>query len=275
MAFVIWKPAPFRLANQQWNAIRKASGLPDAARAKIEAALGEYRQYRAFFARYRQSIPKRKLRRIVKLADQLLTAVIGKNPDARVKLCRMCEGDFSSGETATVTALELAGRHYSDKHERLVTLANQLRREAFAPRLETKGEECAPWPPSPLPEVYVDDNAIQLLYQCCWHVEQLRFCAENAARVRRATKTKVHPTLSNQHLLDLLEPIIFEHTGEFLNRSYKQGDLRRCVELCFRAVNSNIGSGSIDKAIQAYVRRRLSLTKQLDDFEAAVDFTDE
>jgi hypothetical protein len=112
-------------------------------------------------------------------------------------------------------------------------------------------------------------------YTSCWHVEQLRFCAENAARVQRATKKKVHPTLSNQHLVDLLDPIIFEHTGEFLNRSYKQGDLRRCVELCFRAVNSNIGSGSIDKAIQAHVRGRLSLTKQLDDIEAAFDFTDE
>jgi hypothetical protein len=217
MAFVAWTPAPFRLANQKWNAIRKAGGLPDAARADIEGALGEYRQYRAFFARHVQSISKRKLLRLVKLADQLLTAVIGKNSDTRAKLCRMNERDFSSGKAATVMALGLAGRHYSYEHERVVTLASRLRREAFAPRLETKGEGGAPWPPNPLAQVYVDDNAIQLLYQCCWHVEQLRFCAEKAARAQRATKTRVHATpLSNRHLVRVLDDIIFEHTRGFI-----------------------------------------------------------
>jgi hypothetical protein len=276
MAFVAWTPAPFRLSNQKWNAIRKAGGLPDAARADIEAALGQYRQYLAFFARHLQSIPKRKLRRIVKLADQLSTAVIGKNSDTRAKLCRMYERDFSSGEIATITILGLAGRNYSSDHQRVVTLAGRLRREAFAPRLLTKGEGGAPWPPSPLAEVYVNDNAIQLLYQCCWHVEQLRFCAEDAARVQRAAKTRVHATtLSNQHLVCLLDNILFRHTGGFISRSYKQRDLRWCVELCFRAVNSKIGSGSIDKAIQAHVSERLDLTKSLDEHEAALDLGDE
>jgi hypothetical protein len=276
MAFVAWTPAPFRLANQQWNAIRKAGGLPDAARADIEAALGDYKEF-CPFARALQSIPKRKLRRIEKLADQLVAAVIGKNPDTRAKLCRLYERDFSSGETATVMALELAGRHYTSDHKRLGTLAGGLRREAFAPRQETKGEGGAPWPPSPLPQVYGDDDAIQLLFQCCWHVEQLRFCAERAARVQRGTKTRVHvATLSTNHLIRLLDGILSRYTGDFINRSYKQGDLRRCVELCFGAVNSKVGSGSIDKAIQAHVSQRLYLTEEDDDdFEAALDFTDE
>lgn len=267
MAFVAWTPAPFQLASQQWNAIRKAGGLPDAARADIEAALGDYRQRLAFFAGQLQSIPKRKLRRIVKLADQLLTAVMGKNSDTRAKLGRMHERDFRSGETATVTVLGLAGHNYTRNHRRLVTLAGRLRREAFARRLETKGEEGAAWPPSPLTQVYVDDNAIQLLYQCCWHVEQLRFCAEEATRGQRAAKTRVSATQSNQHLVSLLDSILISHTGEFISRSYKQRDLRRCVELCFRALNSKIGSGSIDKAIQAHVTDRLH--------QEALDWDDE
>jgi hypothetical protein len=276
MAFVAWTPAPFRLANQQWNAIRKAGELPDAARAEIEAALGEYRQFLAFFARDLQSTPKRELRRIVKLADQLLTAVIGKNSHTRAELCRMCERDFSSGETATLTALRLAGHHYSCDHQRVATLADRLRREAFAPRLETKGEGGAPWPPSPLAKVHVDDNAIQLLYQCCWHVEQLRFCAEQARLVQRATKTRVHATtLSNRYLVGLLADILSRHTGEFISRSYKQRHLRKCVELCFHAVNSKIGLGSIDRAIQAHVRELLYQHEQLDKIEASLDSTDE
>jgi len=274
MAFVAWTPAPFPLSNQQWDGIRKAGGLPAAARADIEAALGEYRQYRDFFARHLKSIPKRKLSRIINLADQLVTAILGKDSETRAKLSRMCERDFASGETATVTALKLTGRHYSRDHDRVVTLANRLRRDAFAARLDTMGEGGAPWPPSPLAQVYVDDNAIQLLYQCCWHVEQLRYCAQDAAR-GRATKAKRAASLSNQHLVELLDDILLRYTRQFITRSYKQADLRRCVELCFGAVNSRIGSGSIDKAIQAFVTARRALTEALDKCEAAVGSEDE
>jgi hypothetical protein len=143
-----------------------------------------------------------------------------------------------------------------------VQLAGGLRREAFAPRVKAKGEEGAAWPPNQLAKVYVDDNAIQLLYQCCWHIEQLRLSAEKLACIR-GTRKRVR-VLLHQMLVGRLDDIFFMHTGKLINRSYKQADLRRCVELCFRAMDSNFGSGSVDKAIQAHVSERGRARRLLD-----------
>jgi hypothetical protein len=109
MAFVVPTAGPFRLSNQQWNAIRKAGGLPHAARADIEWALGSVKQELAL-ADHMRPIPKQKLLRVAELADQLLSMVIGKNPKTRAKLRCMFEPDFWSGETAAVEVLDMAGR---------------------------------------------------------------------------------------------------------------------------------------------------------------------
>lgn len=262
MAFLASMPAPFRLSNQQWKGI-KAAGLPDAARAEIEWAIATFKHELAFRGDHRP-IPKRQLLRVAELADQLLTMVIGNNINTRAKLRRMYEPNFWSGETATADVLNLAGRIYSHQHKFLVQLAGGLQREAFASRAEAKGEEGLAWPPSPLPKVYVDDNAIQLLYQCCWHIEQLRFSAEKLARIRRKRKGVRLRVQSHRTFVSKLDDIFIRHIGKLINRSYKQADLRRCIELCFRAVDSNFGSGSIDKAIQAHVSERKRARKWLD-----------
>jgi hypothetical protein len=41
---------------------------------------------------------------------------------------------------------------------------------------------------------------------------------------------------------------------EDVSRSYKDDDPQRFVKLCFAAADPNVGSGSIKKAIEAYIR---------------------
>jgi hypothetical protein len=92
-----------------------------------------------------------------------------------------------------------------------------------------------------------------------WNIERLRLWAENTARSSKGKSEGAHRRLlSSGILIGELDEILFAYTGDLISRSYKKAYLRRCVELCIRAVDSDIGSGSIDKAIQAHVKERLN-----------------
>ena len=280
MKFVAGKWIRFRLSNEQWNEIRKAGGLPAKARSRIEAALALYREHRTFFESHLQPRPQReRLRRITKLADDLLTALIGKNTDTRAKFHQMAKRDLKS-PMQSLDLLKIFGRTYNSEVEIIIALARELeRRYRGRQSLEspTRKPERETWPPRNEPPLTLrlgtsTTNAIQLLCQIFLKIEQLRLWAEavrhSSPRIsKEGTRRRA---LSDGMLISALDEILFAYTGNLINRSYKKAHLRRYVELCFRAVNSNVGSGSIDKAIQAHVSERLHLRKLIEDFSGRV-----
>jgi len=87
-------------------------------------------------------------------------------------------------------------------------------------------------------------------------VEQLRLWFERAARSLPAETKGAHKAAGNHRwLVGQLDAILSECTGRHISRSYKADDLQRYVELCFAAADPNVGTGSVEKAIQAFVRR--------------------
>jgi hypothetical protein len=280
MKLVAGKRTWFRLSNEQWDHVRKAGGLPAKARTRIEAALASYREHRTFFESHLRTRPQReKLRRITSLADDLLTALIGKNTDVRANLHRIAKRSLQ-GPMPPLDLLKVFGRVYSHELEIVIALARELERgnpDGERSESPTPKPERETWPPRNEPPLTLylgtsTPNGIQLLYQIFLSIERLRLWAEAVHRAmprvsKEGTRRRV---LSDGTLINALDEILFAYTGELMSRSYKKAHLRRYVELCFRAVDSNIGSGSIDKAIQAHVRERLHATKSLEDLSGRV-----
>jgi hypothetical protein len=76
-----------QLSEQQWSAIGKASGLPESARGRIELLLAYYRAFQQASAKQpRAAHTRNELLRIAKLAERLISAIIGVKPDARTAL---------------------------------------------------------------------------------------------------------------------------------------------------------------------------------------------
>jgi hypothetical protein len=279
MKFVAGKRTGFRLSNKQWNEIREAGGLPDKARTRIEVALSLYREHRTFFESHLRTQPQRKkLRRITKLADDFLTALIGEDTDIRANLRRIAKRGLQA-PMPPLDLLRIFGRVYSHELEIVIALARELeRRNPGGELLESQAPmpEREIWPPSSMPlALYLRDstaNAVQILCQIFCNIERLRLWAEGADRsVPRVAKEGSRlRVLSDGILIGELDEILFAYTGELISRSYKKAHLRGCVELCFRAVNSNVGSGSVDKGIQAHVRERLHATKSLEELSGRV-----
>jgi hypothetical protein len=98
-------------------------------------------------------------------------------------------------------------------------------------------------------------DALTLLYERVLTVEQLRLWFENAARSLPTDTTGAHKAAENDRwLVGQLDGILAKCTGRHISRSYKNDDLKRFVKLCFAAADPNVGSGSIKKAIEAYIR---------------------
>jgi hypothetical protein len=74
-------------------------------------------------------------------------------------------------------------------------------------------------------------------------------------RVHCRLKPRAHKAAENHRwLVGQLDGILAKWTGRHISRSYKNDDLQRFVKLCFAAADPNVGSGSIKKAIEAYIR---------------------
>jgi hypothetical protein len=111
-------------------------------------------------------------------------------------------------------------------------------------------------------------DTLDQLYERVLTVEQLRLWFERAARSLPAETKGAHKAAENHRwLVGQLDGILSECTGRHISRSYKADDLQRYVELCFAAVDPNVGPGSVKKAIEAFVRRntrraRAQITKR-------------
>jgi hypothetical protein len=166
------------------------------------------------------------------------------------------------------------------KFETVIALARELERRNRGSELlgsQTAKPEREVWPPrrSTPHEIYLGNStsdAIQILRQIFLDIERLRLWAEGAHRSspRVSKEGPRRRVLSDGMLISALDEILFAYTGELISRSYKKAHLRRYVELCFRAVDSNVGSGSIDKGIQAHVRERLHASKSLENLSGRV-----
>jgi hypothetical protein len=275
MTFAAGKWTRFRLPNEQWNEIREAGSLPAKARSRIEAAFALYREHRTFFESHLRTRPQReRLDRITKLADDLLTALIGKNTDIRAKFHQIAKRDLKS-PMPSLDLLKIFGRIYNPEVEIVIALARELElrnRGCESSESPTRKPMRKTWPPRNEPPLTLHlgtstTKAIQLLCQIFLNIERLRIWAEAGRRSSPKVSTKEgarRRALSDGILIGTLDEILFAYTGDLISRSYKKTHLRRYVELCFRAVDSNIGSGSIDKGIQAHVSERLHASKTLE-----------
>lgn len=215
--------ARVQLSEQQWSAIAKASGLPESARGGIELLLACYRVFQQASAEEpRAAHTRNELRRIAKLAERLVSAIIGVKPDVRtgvkphVLVALMPPAPQPAIGADNMTAVPLSQRHVSNT------------------------PKC---------------DALTLLYERVLTVERLRLWFENAAHLLPAeTKGAYKAAENHRWLVRQLDGILAECTGRHISRSYKDDDLQRFVKLCFAAADPNVGSGSIKKAIEAYVR---------------------
>lgn len=211
--------APVQLSDQQWSEIAKASGLPESARARIEWLLG---YYRAFQQPSAQQPPakrtQKELLRIAKLAERLVSAIIGVKPDAAGVKPHVLAALMLSAPQPAVGADDM-------------TAVPSLRRTPTR-------------------------DALTRLYERVLAVKQLRFWFQKAADSLPADHSGAHKAAENHRwLVRQLDGIVAECTGRHISRSYKAEDLKRFVKLCFAAADPNVGPGSIEKAIEACVRR--------------------
>jgi hypothetical protein len=220
----------FELSDRQWRAIQQASGLPESARERIEHLLEYYRAFQQASATQPPAArTRRELIEIAELGEKLITAIIGVKGDARrplrlagvkphVLAALMLPASRTAADPGDMTAVPLAAR----------------------PGLRT-------------PTL----DALDQLYERVLTVEQLRLWFERAARSLPAETKGAHKAAENHRwLVGQLDAILAECTGGHINRSYKN-DLAHYVELCFAAVDPNVGPGSINKVFEAYVRLNL------------------
>jgi hypothetical protein len=221
--------AQVELSEQQWSAIQEASGVPESARQRIEHLLEHYRAFqRVSTAQPPAARTRRELLRIAELAEKLITAIVGVKADPRSPLrpagvkphvlaALMLPAPARAGDADATTAVPLPERHGSRTPKQ---------------------------------------DAIKLLYERVLTVERLRLWFEMAAGSLPAETKGAHKAAENHRwLVGRLDAILSEYTGRHINRSYKNDDLQRYVELCFAAADPNVGTGSVEKAIQAFVRR--------------------
>jgi hypothetical protein len=239
-----------RLSDSQWCEIQQVSGLPDEARNDIDGQLELYNIFQATKELPRPAETRKKLLRIAKLADNLLTAIIGDDANARATLSGLDQSELSS--VAFMTLKKILSGAERDVLQTLTTPAPQAGREIAG---LTTVELVSPGELAPLGLGIPRHDALQLLCQRCWAVERLRVWAENAARSLPAESKGAHIAAeNNKWLVSRLDAILFAYTGRHVSRSYKDCDLQRYIRLCFEAANPDVGPGSIKEAIQAYVR---------------------
>jgi len=242
---VEWGLARVTLSDTQWREIQKASGLTEGEREHIDDELAQYDYLQQVTKKSpRPAATRKKLLRIAKLADDLLTAIIGDDANARAALSGLVQSELSGVAFMTlVKILSGAGR---DVLQTLTTPAPQAGREiAGLTTVESVSRGLD------IPRL----DALKRLCQQCWTVEQLRLWAENAACELPAESKGAHIAAEiNKWLVSRLDAILFASTGRHVSRSYKDYDLQRYIQLCFAAANPDVGPGSIKEAIQAYVR---------------------
>ncbi len=220
--------ARVQLSEQQWSAIAKASGLPESATGRIELLLAYYRAFQQASAKQpRAAHTRNELLRIAKLAERLVSAIIGVKSDARTAL------RTAGVKPHVLAALMLPASQPAVGADDMTAVPLPRRRGSSTPTRD----------------------ALTLLYERVLTVEQLRLWFENAARSLRADTTGAHKAAENHRwLVGQLDGILAKCTGRYISRSYKDDDLQRFVKLCFAAADPNAGSGSIKKAIEAYIR---------------------
>jgi hypothetical protein len=87
-------------------------------------------------------------------------------------------------------------------------------------------------------------------------LEELRRRCESAVHALPAEKRGAAKSAEiSRWLVSKLDAILYTHTGHHISRSRKRpGYEGRYIELCFAAANPEMGSGSIDKAMQFYIQ---------------------
>lgn len=218
--------ARVRLSNEQWSEIAEASGLPNRARQRIEGMLTNYRMFQQASAREPFATQTRKeLLRIAKLAEKLITTIIGVKADSL---------HHARINPDLLSPLMLPTSRLAATVDDMTAVAPAASRDLNAPTTR---------------------DAVQRLYERVLSVEQLRTWFENAASSLPRDARGPHKAAENHlWLVRQLDAILAEFTGRQgrqISASYKD-DLRRYVELCFAAVDPNVGPGSIKKAIEAY-----------------------
>jgi len=97
-------------------------------------------------------------------------------------------------------------------------------------------------------------DALDQLYERVLIIQQLRLWFEHAARSLPAEAKGAHKAAENRRLVvGQVDAILAECAGRHINRICKN-DLVRHVELCSAAEDPNVGSGSINRVFEAYVR---------------------
>jgi hypothetical protein len=217
--------ARVELSERQWSGIQQASGLPESARERVEHLLEYYRAFQqASTIQPRAAQTRRELLGIAERAEKLVAAIIGASANVGSPLGR------AGVKPHVLAALMLP-----------------------APRLAADPGDLAARPGLRTPT----RDALDQLYERVLTVEQLRLWFERAARSLPAETKGAHKAAGNHRwLVGQLDAILSECTGRHINRSYKNDDLQRYVELCFAAADTKVGAGSVEKAIQAFVRRR-------------------
>jgi hypothetical protein len=233
-----------RLSDKQWREIQKVSGLNDGARDDVAYALNNYKIIRQSAAQaQRAAETKRKLRDIAERSGDILTAVVGDDAGARAAL---------SGGTDNRRFPFIAiddGVRWA-----LIRLAQPVSAAAHM------AKPVRPLAAFGLPRdldpttLYADHSELVGLLRA---VERLRAWCEAAGRALPAeSRGGSRAAQCNMALVTLLDGILSAHTGQHINRSYKNSELQDYVRLCFTAADPKIGPGSIKQAIELFVRKR-------------------
>jgi hypothetical protein len=232
-----------RLSDKHWREIQKVSGLNDGARDDVASALNRYKIIRQGAAHTpRAAETKRKLQDIAKLAGDILTAVVGDDAGARAAV---------SGGTDNRRFPFIAiddGVRWA-----LIRLAQPV---GAAADMAKPVQPLALGLPRDLDPTTLDADHSELV-GLLRAVERLRAWCEAAGRALPAeSRGGSRAALCNVALVTLLDGILSAHTGQHINRSYKNSELQDYVRLCFTAADPKIGPGSIKQAIELFVRKR-------------------
>ena len=185
----------------------------------------------------------KKLRDIAQSADDLLKQIIGSDAGVRDQLRRLNQGQFADGGVPLDALTMIYSRI---EHDVLLALIEPPR-----------GPNAGPTPRR---------DAVELLCQRCWEVEQLRNWAAIAAKNLPSDASGAHKKAQNfQWLVGQLDSILFKHTNRHITRSYKAPELKDYVKTCFNIADSTIGSGSIDGAMKAYIGLKTASGEIADD----------
>jgi hypothetical protein len=226
------------LSDQEWNAIAAAATLPDYARERIENVMSFHRMFQqAAETEPRAAQTRKELFHIADLAGRLLTAILGEETDGPTDL-RAAPHVLSALMLPTSRLVENADDTAANKMAVDDVRADNVAAVAFQ---VSKSSDTR--------------RTLELLYEKVLAVKRLQLWFENAARSLPEEKRGTHrPAENHRWLVGQLDAILAHHTGRHINRSRNRNSLRRCMDLCFEAADPSVGSGSIDKAIEALVR---------------------